>query len=264
MIITPRFVALNYPRTGSTFVREALRTLSGADSPLGRARERLGIGGFRELKLPIERTLSARRVERESQHGAYGQIPDSCRDRLVMSVTRHPLDRAVSMYEHGFWRTSPPGDATAIAERFPEFPELDFGRYLELQSTLGFEDVLQEATLKADVGPNTLHFVRFYWPDPERALARLTDASIDDGSFLAGMPDVRFLHTEALADELRGFLIEMGYEEQATAFLLDQPAVNRAASRAGRPWSEYFTQEQERTFRYKERLLFERFPEYAR
>jgi len=263
MIITPRFVALNYPRTGSTFVRDVLRTVHRANGPASRVRGWLGLASFQELDLPIERTLSARREGRRSQHGSYAQIPERDRGKPVLSVTRNPFDRAVSMYEHGFWRTRPHADPAAIAGRYPHYPELDFTEYLEMQATFGFDNVRQGVELSADVGPHTLHFIRFFWQDPDSALRQLTDASIEDDSFLASMPAVRFLHTEALGEELRGFLTEMDYPPAQTAFLLDEAPVNQAASRKGRPWTEYFTEEQANEFRHTERLLFKRFPEYA-
>lgn len=266
MILTERFVLLNYPRTGSTFVRAALRALHGLEgsrlpavllrwTPRGRR--------CRELTLPIERTASARRAGRRSQHGALHQIPASHRHLPVVSVTRHPLDREVSQYEHGFWREHPPAPLETLLARFPAWPALSFGEYRALQAEHGRADVLQGAPLRAEVGAQTLHFLRFFHPNPDAALAQLDDARIDDGSLLRELPPVRFLHTERLVPELRAFLHEHGFEPRATAFLEDWAPVNAAASRAGRPWSDYFDAEEERRFRREERLLFQLFPEYG-
>ena len=266
MILTHRFVMLNYPRTGSTFVRDALRTLlserGGVRAALAR-RLRPSPAPFRELLLPIDRTLSAQREGRRSQHGCYAQIPRSHRGLPVVSVARHPLDREVSQYEHRFWIEHPPAALDALRARFPSFPELEFHEYLAMQAEHGLANVLKGARLRADVGPNTLHFLRFYHPEPDRALARLTDSAVDDGSLLRELPRVRFLHTERLRPELRALLHEFDFEPAQTAFLEDAPSLNAAVARAGRPWSEYFTPEAERVFRRKERLLFQVFPEYA-
>jgi len=266
VLLTERFVLLNYPRTGSTFARSALRALyRRREGPWGHALVRLGLAqaSCRELLLPIERTATARREGRRSQHGALSQIPPSERGKLVVSIARHPLDQVVSAYEHGFWRAHPPGDEQVIRRRFPRFPELSFSQYLELTSEFDRTNVLQGVPLQADVGPCTLHFVRFFAVDPDAALARLSAESISSGEFLARLPPVRFLHTEHLAEELAAFLGELGFEAAETAFLRSLPRVNVAARRRGRPWSEYFTPEQERDFRWRERLLFQRFPEYA-
>ena len=176
---------------------------------------------------------------------------------------RHPLDLVVSHYECRFWRQNPPGDVAELRARFPAFPDLSFGEYLEMQSQFGRRDVQQDAELRADVGSLTLHFVRFFSADPREALARLTDATIDSGEFARGLPAVRFLHTENLGEELRAFLLEVGFSVEATARLIARPAENQAISRRGRPWTDYFSGEQERAFRHRERLLFQIFPEYA-
>ena len=266
MLLTDDFVLLNYPRTGSTFARAAVRELYARRSGrLGRALQRLGLGspGAVELELSIERTAAARRAGRRSQHGALSQIPASHRGKPVVSITRHPLDRAVSMYEHGFWREHPPGDLRTIRARFPRFPQLGFSDFLTLGLEFDLPNALQGVPLAAEVGPHTVHFVRFYAADPDAALRSLTDAAIEGGTFLERLPPVRFLHTEHLLEELTAFLQELGFGPEETAFLRQQPRVNVAGARQGRPWSDYFTPEEERAFRARERLLFRAFPEYA-
>ena len=78
MIITPHMVLLNYPRTGSTWARGVLRRLHGVEGRTLAQRlagTRLGWRGFHELTLPIDRTTTALREGRRSQHGSYRQIP---------------------------------------------------------------------------------------------------------------------------------------------------------------------------------------------
>lgn len=265
MIVTDRFVLLNYPRTGSTFVREALRTLYGrSDSGWDRALQRLfpGRTRFRELLLPIDRTRAARRERRRSQHGCYAQIPPAHRGKPILSVARHPMDRLVSQYEHRFWQDHPPASAEAIRRRFPSFPDLTFTEFLEMQASFGLDAVLQGLELRASVGFQTVHFVRFYHPRPDEALAGLTDEVIDSGRLRLELPDIHFVHLERLAEELRDFLHSVGFEESETEFLTDKPPVNVARDRRARPWREYFNAEQMLEFRHSERLLFQVFPEY--
>jgi hypothetical protein len=257
VILCDRLVLLNYPRTGSTFVREVLREAFGhAGSGLGaRLRRRLDRGRFRELALPITRTASAERAGRRSQHGALSQIPATHAHLPVVSVWRHPLDRVVSQYEHGFWREHPPGEPAAVRARFPRFPDLDFGEYLALQQEFGRADVLRGRRLEAEVGPDTLHFVRFFARDPEGALDRLDDAAVDSGALRAELAPVRFLRFERLAEELAALLVELGFPPAEVRHLADAPPVNAAASRRGRPWTEYFTPELEAAHRRSERFL---------
>ena len=266
MIITDRFVVLNYPRTGSTFVRKAFAELARRRSTVWSriaTRLRMRAPAFRELLLPILRTDSAAREKRRSQHGAYSQIPTAHRNKIVVSVARHPLDRAVSLFEHGFWRDQPPADPGVVREQLPAFPDLDFAGYLELQRRFDLPNVLRGVPLRAHVGPQTIHFVRFYHPDPDDALRRMTDATVDDGSLMAELPEIRFLHTERLVDELIALLRDAGFGADETGFVRDLGMVNAAPSRKERGWRTYFTEELEARYRHEERFLFQALPEYA-
>jgi len=252
MIVTDDFVFLNYPRTGSTFVREALRDVY-AKHPERR---------FEELVLPNSRTLTARRQRRMSQHGSRHQIPAGHEDKPVFSVVRHPLDRLVSQFALAFW--SQGNDVAPVAElrsRFPSYPKLSFGEFLDYHGSFAFEDVRQGAELMAHMGTETLHFVRFYARDPAAALAELTDEAIENDA--AGFSEgVRFLRNESLAADLRAILAEVGFDQDKTRFIEGKAHSNAARSRRGRTWREYFSPDEESAFRVRERLLFRLFPEY--
>lgn len=259
MILTDRFTFLSYPRTGTTFVRTVLRRVHGQDREglPAKVAAWLGRGRFRELSLPIDRTASSRRAGRKSQHGAVHQIPRRHRALPIVSVLRHPLDRAVSQYEHGFWRSNPPGDLDAIRSRFASFPDINFGEYLELQRTFGRADVLQGHQLDEKIGVDTLHFVRFFAPDPERALSCLTSAAVDSGTALNDLADIHFLRFERLVEDLVEYLLEVGYSAPLLDFVGQMPRINAAVSRRDRTWCEYFTPELEIAYRSRERLLFQ-------
>ena len=258
MILTERAVLLNYPRTGSTFVRQELRRLYGHEGrgPLPTLRRLLDRRRFRELSLPIHRTASAERDARRSQHGALEQIPASHAHLPIISVWRHPLDRVVSQYEHGHWRQYPQGDLAEVRDLFPDFPDLDFGEYLELQRVIGRRDVLKGRRLDAEVGVDTLHLVRFFARDPEGALDRLDDAAVDSGALRAELGPVRFLRFSHLAEDLSLLLLEHGFSPDQVAHLASAPRVNAAEARAGRSHEAYFTPELEAAYRRRERFLF--------
>ena len=265
VIATDKFVLLNYPRTGSTFVRGCIRSVYGqAAQPHGQLLSMLGLAAhFRELILPIERTLTAQHEGRSSQHGTYSQIPARYQGLPVVSVARNPFDREVSLFEHEFWRKTPPGDPAEIAARFPDFPELSFAEFLQMQDEFGMRNVLKGVKLKANVGPETVHFIRFFHPDPDEALERMSDRSVDNGEVLGELPAIHFLHTESLIEDLCEFLAGVGISRDRIQSLQDREPVNAARRRAGRPWHEYFTPELKAEFRQRERLLFQRFPEYG-
>lgn len=254
MILTDQFVMLNFPRTGSTFAREALRTLY---------RRHPKLGPFEELSLPITRTRSALAAGRRSQHGTRQQIPPSHAGKRIVSVVRNPLDRAVSEFELGFWKQNPPGERREIETSFRGFPDLSFEQYLELTWSFGLDDVKQEARLEADVGPQTLHFLRFFATFPDQAIEGLGGEGARSGGLGPLVRGVRFLCAENLVSDLREFLEELGIDRGATRFMRRKKRVNASATRRGCPWSRYFTDATETRLRHKERFLFELFPRYA-
>jgi hypothetical protein len=253
MLLTDQFVMLNFPRSGSTFAREALLDLY---------RRHQGLGAIEELTLPIVRTRSARRAGRKSQHGTREQIPVSHAGKRVVSIVRNPLDRAVSEFELGFWKQNPPDDPRAIEKELPEFPELSFEQYLQMTWSFSVEDVLQDTRLDADVGPQTLHFLRFYAARPDQAIEALASEEVRRDGLAPLVRDVHFLHTEDLVSDLRGFLEEQGIDRTVSRFMLRKRRVNASRSRRGNSWSKYFTRETEARLRHKERMLFDLFPEY--
>ncbi len=264
MIVTDRFVLLNYPRTGSTFVRDALKRIHAArDGAVRRLVARTGLlrRSLDELILPIDRTSSARREGRRSQHGRYGQIPREHRGKVVVSVLRNPYDRAVSTFEHGFWRDHPPDDPERVRERYPSFPELSFDEYLRMTDELGRDDVRDGAAVPDDVGAHSLHFLRFYSRDPDALLRTLSNVPPID-TLRDGLGDVRFLRFERLREELAGFLHEFGYTREHVRVVHELPRRNEARTRADRSWRDYFTPALATWFRTRERTLFELFPEH--
>lgn len=268
MIVTDRFVFLAFPRTGTTFVRGALRELYLRTEPGVLAR--LGVlrspspGRLRELILPVTDTVMAERAERTSQHGSYRQIPPDARHLPVFSVARDPLDQVVSAYEHGFWRANPIWDVTELTETYPGYPGLRFEQFVDMMLDYGVRNLLKGRIVPAEVGFLTLRFLRFYATDPERALDTLTDDSIESERFRQEIAPVRFVHLENLVPELRGFLAEMGFPEATTQFMLHLPRVNAAAARRGTGWPDYYTPELRERVRHAERVLFRVFPEYDR
>ena len=255
MIITEDFVLLNFPRTGSTFVRNALKRLYGGEEGGVTAR-------LRELILPIDRTFSALEQNRRSQHGTYAQIPAEHRHLPVVSVMRNPFDLYVSHYELGFWRKHPPAGRQTPGGRDPGGPDLSFGQYVELMHGPGLEDVLVGKNPRADVGHLTVHFLKFFSREPARAVDALTDEYIDGRHFREDLAGVRFLHQEDLASELRRFLARVGHSPQETAFIEALPPENAARRRQGRPWPAYYSDELRTLVRRRERMLFTLFPEY--
>ena len=96
MIITDQFVMLNFPKTGSTFVRNVLKqiheelTFSSSDRLL------MGLGlkkkpYYENLWLP--RIRNTYREQVQDEHGIYSQIPERHRGKTIVSVKRDLFER---------------------------------------------------------------------------------------------------------------------------------------------------------------------------
>ena len=262
MILTDRFVVLNFPRTGSTFVRAVLRRIYGRRLDAVRLRDWLPWHAprFLELDLPIDRTWKAERMGRRSQHGRWGQIPESHRHLPVVSVVRHPLDHAVSHFLHHDWWRVPPAGESELRRRFSGWPRLSFAEYLDFEHEFALPDVLKGVRPAADIGCLTAHFLRFYSRDPDGALARLTDERIESGEITALLPPVHWLRHEFLAEDLAGFLKEVGLPSRAVAAVYRHPRVNVSRERGDLHWRSFYDAAQEARKLHRERLLFRLFP----
>lgn len=263
MILTDSFVMLNFPRTGSTSVRSALRQLYGPWwNALGLDSSPRPSSGFRELLLPIDRTRKAERLARTSQHGRWGQIPESHRHLPVVSILRHPLDLAVSHFVHDDWWKSPPIDEAVLRRRFPSWPHLPFAQYLDFEHEFALPDVLKGMRPPAEIGNLTAHFLRFFARDPDATLAGLTDARIDSGELAGDLPPIRWLRHDHLIDDLTEFLREFGHPPRRLERIRRHPRLNVSIARAGRPWRDFYDPGLEALKRHRERALFRLFPQF--
>ena len=232
MLITSRFVILNLPKSGSSFVRSVVKAIYRRRCA-GRGRLARWLPGgagpdcaLRELMLPNIRLPGGAR----DQHGTAAQIPRRYRDRAIVSVVRDPYDKAVSEYRFRWWATHPPLAAAVLHEHFPAFPDLDFDEFLRLWE---FVAARKAATLgapaPADIGNLTVEFVQFFFRDPAAVLARLDDGYLASGAFRADMVPVAFLRQEQLNAELAEFLAGHGFAADEVAVARDHPPVNVTA-----------------------------------
>lgn len=245
MLITARFVVLNLPKSGSSFVRAVLKSIH--------ARRRGGPSrwrrrdGLRELMLPNIRLPGRAR----DQHGTVAQIPRRHRDRPIMSVVRDPHMKIVSEYRFRWWAIHPPLPPAALRTLFPAFPDLSFAEFLTLS------DHIAAAKVGVDVadrlGNLTIEFVQFFFPDPAAALARMSDDYVASGAWRRDMAPVELLRQEDLNRALAGFLRRNGYGEDEVALCLAHRPVNVTA---GDNDAQLWTAETLDRFRRRERHLF--------
>ena len=265
MIITDKFVMLNFPKTGSSFVRAALKEIHGYNRLSARLLRMLDLPGsssMTELLLPTIDKASIRGLP--GQHGTYRQIPEKHRHKGIVSVIRNPFDRYVSDYLFGWWKRYPPANTTLLAEAFPHFPDLSFAEYCHMNDHFGRQDRLGDISPRIELGLFTIQFIQFYFKEPDSVLRRIDDGYISHRRYLADIAPITFLHQENLRAELYEFLLSLGYSEEKIRFILEAEGVNVTdRENDQRQLENFYTRQLVEEILQKDRLLFELFPEYG-
>ncbi|MBD3322931.1 hypothetical protein GF339_00005 [candidate division KSB3 bacterium] len=270
MIITDRFVMIHFPKTGTTFCRRAMKQLYKSIVSFKHATTRFEWFLFKTglkrkpqiqfLALPDIRTK--KKFGELTEHGTVSQIPAVYSDLPIVSVTRNPFERCVSMYEYRAWQR-PPWLNFSYKKYFPNYPDLSFTEYMQLYFHYGSGPYasLPRAVKRFDVGGHTIHFIMFYAYRPYEVLEALDDDYIEQEGFSRDLAPVEFLHTENLNQELHDFFLRYGFRTEQVRFILDMEKKNVSRPK-GRDWRNYFTQDLFDLVRYKERMLFKIFPQY--
>ncbi len=264
MLVTRDFVMINFPKTGSSFVRHVTKRVYEAKETRLQRWWRKTTGApdpLQELILP-KIDLDAH-AEIEDQHGTWRQIPESYRNRSVITVTRNPLARYVSNYLFRWWRQFPPTGDEEISAEFPDWPELTFEDYFRFAHRFPMRNQLRGVEPKIPLGMQTVQFLRFYFPDPYDLLARIDDEWIDGDRWRDEMPEITFLHQEQLATELKAFLARIGIAERWLSVIDEAEPVNVTKRQDDqKDFRTFYSDEFLREVIERDRLLFRIFPEY--
>lgn len=265
MIITDKFVLLNFPKTGSTFARTVIKKLHRyndwtARNPLTRQFKRLalasGIYGFRELATP--RMLNDGRMRIYDQHGTWRDMPDKYKRLPVVMVVRNPFDKIVSEFHFGWLQANLThiGD-TPVKDLFPAFPELTFNEFLEVKDALAKFN-LRDIEPKTLLGWETIQFIKMTFRDPVEAFATIDQGYIDRKEFIQDLPEnLTLLRNENLNEELGRFLRKVGYSDHATEFIWNHPRVYPSGGemRDEREFLKYFSADRIAWVRAQEHVL---------
>jgi hypothetical protein len=266
MVITGKFVFINYPKTGSNFVREVLRKV------YRNRQQTLGLYGklnakwnsrddnfLRELELP---NIYVKHGIKKSPHGAYSQIPARYRDRRLVSVVRNPYDRLLSIYDFRHWVRYPSVPRKVRELEFPSFPDLSFEmfqKYLDTELRLSW---LPEIEMRTEIGIQTVQFIKMFFKAPGKILSSMDEKYIQSDKFLQDMPRITFLSTENLNSELYGFLLSQGFPSEEVDFIVDHERVNvteNSTLKRNNLWTINMLQD----FEYKERFLLKILKHYG-
>jgi hypothetical protein len=261
MIFTDRFVFVHVPKTGGTFVSTVLFRLYGVrwtwlthfiSSMKPNLAYRKPLGTF---------------IYHNNKHGFCNEIPEPHRHKPVLACVRNPFDLYVSQYEFGWWRRKEflpyyravPG----FDHDYPRFPDLNFEEYVRLANAAFCRPRDAPGT---PMGLQSEMLVKYFFRDPEAALATLDEGQVQSGACRAQMFPVHFLHTHRLNEGLHAFLLEMGYPPQEVEFVRGMGKIlpGGKGRSAGQKWEKYYTPALKEDLRRREWLYLSLVPEYDR
>lgn len=235
MIVTESFVWINYPKSGSTFVRQALRQLYKECAKAEKRRK----GFWRFLRRPVVRHIEELRVPelrlpkevgragKPTPHGTVSQIPECYRHLPVVSSIREPIDRLRSGYVYADWKREDVHLAplAVLEEFYPGFPEIGFREFVEmtirfgsLRISIGGEPVV--------LGPLSGDLLKFFSRRPIDPEGGNIYRDWDD--FADSLAQVRFLKQESLSEDLADLLVGFGFAPAEVSFIKTKERVNKA------------------------------------
>ena len=229
MIICDQFIVINFPKTGSSFVREVMKNIH-----LQRVKKnffykvffKFGLikSSYRELLLPNIRNSSMEMLA--DQHGTVSQIPIEYSDRKIISVIRNPYERFLSLFEFRWWAKYPPIERSLIDRHFPKFPNLSIDDYVKLcELTAHFR---LNGNNPLNIGIQTIQFIQFFFKKPEFILKNMSIDYLNSATlFKSDIADIIFLRQENLRYELSEFIINHGYTKKEAVTILNYPNVNK-------------------------------------
>jgi hypothetical protein len=296
VLLSDRFVYIHEPKTGGTFVTYALTQLHGGVTevrPSRFAREairlRLPTAAFRferrRASAPSPGPAKYGPLYSWNDHGTCSEIPRMFRSRQILATIRNPFQTYVSGYLFGWWKRPEfislyQRTIDDFSHRYPSFPDLSFREYLEVMHASWTVPGNRDLYSGTGIGFQSERFIRFYFRVPWLLRGTKHDISsvvrkvhgeyVRSKRYEHDMFDVRFLRTERLNEELRGFLLDTGYGAADVEFVLTLKHVvpvggaeigftERATSH---DWAAFYTPELREIVRKKDDLLFALFPEF--
>lgn len=227
MIITKNFVVLNFPKTGSSFVRKVLK-----DIFLNRRNRNLltrALHKFRLKSIGYYEILTEHPTvpNYKDQHGCYDQIPDKHKNKIILSVVRDPYLRLESIYKFKWWAKNPPLEQEELETNFPNFPDLSFQQYLKLQKLVN-KKMKEKYSIDEDVkiGNHSIQFIRFFFRNHKRVLAELNNEYVVKGFFKEDICNIHLIRNEHLNEDLVLFLSKNGFHKKEQNFILNHEKVN--------------------------------------
>jgi len=200
MIITRDFVILNFPKTGSTYIRTCIKSLYKKNSTFNKLFYKSKV--HEDLQFP--KIYGNTKDTYIDQHGVFSQIPKIHQQKPIISIVRNPLARVVSSYHYAWWKTNHLYDFDTIKNKYPSYPELDL---LTFTKFLNDSELAPYNLLKpfAEVlGYNTRLFLIFYCSSPEDSARKLLTGNYKLRDVIE--PNITFLKQEQLTQDFTAFI----------------------------------------------------------
>ncbi|MEL7145978.1 MAG: sulfotransferase family 2 domain-containing protein [Bacteroidota bacterium] len=230
MILTEDFIALNNPKTGSTFVRTILKILYDHPSDhqlLRKLQYKVGMKqpALRELILPSIKNYR----KKPNQHGTYSQIPNTHSEKPVFSVVRNPYEKLLSAYEYKFWAKAPRIPMDTLSKHFPHFPDLSMDEFIDMVLLADQETNLNKN--ESIIGSQTEQFIYMFFKEPKKVLGNLSTRYFETKAYLDDLGKVEFLTQENLNTELITYLGRYGFSSEQLEVINRHEKVNENKSR---------------------------------
>ncbi len=232
MIITKEFLFLNFPKTGSTFIRTVLKEIY----PIKRANllkkilVKLRISSYKieELYLPNIRM----NVNQPDQHGTFDQIPKKHRKKKKYSIIRNPYDRFLSDFRYRAWVGYPYFDHTNIKTLFPSYPNLTIIEFCDYYSLWANERAKVATGLTIcpenlkNMGNQTMQFIQMFFKNPKHILLNFSEEYIYSGLYKNDIGDIEFIAQENLTEEFCKILNKFNFSEENIELAKNHKKVN--------------------------------------
>jgi hypothetical protein len=262
MVITDKFVYIHKPKTGGTFVTDALLKLYEGKWNM-----------YVHVKLALLKVVHYRNSFgtlsfTANKHGGCRDIPVAHQHKTIVSTIRNPFDYYVSQYEFGWWKRRSWYNYYKNLEGFKQysasFPNLSFREFMEL-NVLAFNPKQHQNFDNPDLlGRNTVEFLQDYFYNPEEVIEKINESYLMDNNIKNDMFSVKFIFTHNLNQQLHDFLLTQGYPEESIAFITTKRKVlpqGKGRSKEQK-WEKYYTRDLKELVRKKDSFLFDMFPEF--
>jgi len=227
MIITKNLVILNFPKTGSSFVRKVMKDIYFKRRNKNIITKILHKVGLNKIEYKEIMTDHPTISNYKDQHGCYDQIPKMDKDKKIISVIRNPYYRLKSMYNFKWWAKNPYIQEEILYEKLPHFPELTLLEFMEYQHLLNDNlKSLYNIRKEIIIGNQSIQFIRLFFKDHKKILANITDDYINSGIYKKDMCNIKFIENNNLNKELFNLLLDNGYSEKELEFILHHEKVN--------------------------------------